>query len=237
MEKRFWNRVWFKVFVVLIPIVLYLFIDPVQIAVKRSIFILSMVDVDAAKGYILSFGIWAPIISFLLMVFQSLLAPLPAFIITFANAGLFGWVKGAILCWSSAMVGAMLCYAIARIYGRTVVEKFTTRPALKEIDKFFDKYGKWAVLVARLLPFVSFDIVSYAAGLTSMGFWGFFWATGLGQLPATIIYSYVGGMLTGGTKTMVTGLLVLFALTIVIFVFRQIWQQRSNAKADNSINL
>jgi uncharacterized membrane protein YdjX (TVP38/TMEM64 family) len=237
MEKRFWNRVWFKVFVVLIPIVLYLFIDPVQIAVKRSIFILSMVDVDAAKGYILSFGIWAPIISFLLMVFQSLLAPLPAFIITFANAGLFGWVKGAILSWSSAMAGAMLCYAIARIYGRTVVEKFTTRPALKEIDKFFDKYGKWAVLVARLLPFVSFDIVSYAAGLTSMGFWGFFWATGLGQLPATIIYSYVGGMLTGGTKTMVTGLLVLFALTIVIFVFRQIWQQRSNAKADNSINL
>jgi uncharacterized membrane protein YdjX (TVP38/TMEM64 family) len=161
---------------------------------------------------------------------------LPAFIITFANAGLFGWVKGAILSWSSAMAGAMLCYAIARIYGRTVVEKFTTRPALKEIDKFFDKYGKWAVLVARLLPFVSFDIVSYAAGLTSMGFWGFFWATGLGQLPATIIYSYVGGMLTGGTKTMVTGLLILFALTIVIFVFKQIWQQRSNAKADNSIN-
>lgn len=233
MEKRFWNRVWFKVFVVLIPIVLYLFIDPVQIAVKRSIFILSMVDVDAAKGYILSFGIWAPIISFLLMVFQSVLAPLPAFIITFANAGLFGWVKGAILSWSSAMVGAMLCYAIARIYGRTVVEKFTTRPALKEVDKFFDKYGKWAVLVARLLPFVSFDIVSYAAGLTSMGFWGFFWATGLGQLPATIIYSYVGGMLTGSTKTMVTGLLVLFALTIVIFVFKQIWQQRSNAKEEN----
>ena len=233
MEKRFWNRVWFKVLVVLIPIVLYLFVDPVQIAVKRSIFILSMVDVDAAKGYILSFGIWAPIISFLLMVFQSVLAPLPAYIITFANAGLFGWVKGAILSWSSAMVGAMLCYAIARIYGRTVVEKFTTRPALKEVDKFFDKYGKWAVLVARLLPFVSFDIVSYAAGLTSMGFWGFFWATGLGQLPATIIYSYVGGMLTGSTKTMVTGLLILFALTIVIFVFKQIWQQRSNAKEEN----
>ena len=40
---------------------------------------------------------------------------------------------------------------------------------------------------------MSFDLVSYAAGLTSMGFWGFFWATGLGQLPATLVYSYVGG--------------------------------------------
>lgn len=227
MGKKFWNSIWFKIAIILIPIVLYIFIDPVQIAVKRAIFILSMVNVDAAKGYILSFGIWAPIVSFLLMVFQSLLAPLPAFIITFANAGLFGWINGAILSWSSAMVGAVLCYAIARIYGRNVVEKFTTRTALKEVDIFFEKYGKWAVLVARLLPFVSFDIVSYAAGLTAMTFWEFFWATGLGQLPATIIYSYVGGMLTGGAKTMVMGLSVLFALTVVIFVFKQAWQTRS----------
>ena len=227
MEKKFWNSIWFKVVIILIPIVLYIFIDPVQISVKRAIFILSMVNVDAAKGYILSYGIWAPIVSFLLMILQSLLAPLPAFIITFANAGLFGWINGAILSWSSAMVGAVLCYAIARIYGRNVVEKFTTRTALKEVDKFFEKYGKWAVLVARLLPFVSFDIVSYAAGLTAMGFWEFFWATGLGQLPATIIYSYVGGMLTGGAKTMVMGLSILFALTIVVFVFKQAWQARS----------
>jgi len=234
MEKRYWNRLWFKVAVILIPIALYILFDPVQIAAKRAIFILSMVDVDAAKGYILSFGIWAPIVSFLLMIFQSLLAPLPAFIITFANAGLFGWVKGAILSWSSAMAGAALCYAIARIYGRAVVEKFTTRTALKEVDKFFERHGKWAVLVARLLPFVSFDIVSYAAGLTAMGFWEFFWATGLGQLPATIIYSYVGGMLTGGVRTMVMGLSILFAFTIVIFVTKQIWQERSKAPVDKS---
>jgi uncharacterized membrane protein YdjX (TVP38/TMEM64 family) len=93
LEKRFWNTIWFKVAIIIIPIALYLLIDPVQIGVKKAIFMLSMLDVDAAKGYILSFGIWAPIVSFLLMVFQSVLAPLPAFIITFANAGLFGWVR------------------------------------------------------------------------------------------------------------------------------------------------
>lgn len=227
MEKKFWNNIWFKAAIILIPIAVYFLVGPVQIAVKRAVFMLSMLDVDAAKGYILSYGIWAPIVSFLLMVFQSVLAPLPAFIITFANAGLFGWVKGAILSWTSAMAGAALCYAIARIYGRNVVEKLTTRRAIKEIDQFFEKYGKWAVLIARLLPFMSFDIVSYAAGLTAMGFWEFFIATGLGQLPATLIYSYVGGMLTGGAQTMVTGLSILFALTIVIFVVKQAWQQRN----------
>jgi len=231
MEKRFWQTIWFKGAIILFPLALYFLVAPVHIALNKAILILSMVDVDAAKGYILSFGIWAPIVSFLLMTLQSLFAPLPAFIITFANAGLFGWVNGAILSWSSAMAGAVLCYAIARIYGRNVVEKLTTRAALKAVDDFFEKYGKWAVLVARLLPFVSFDIVSYAAGLTAMGFWEFFWATGLGQLPATIIYSYVGGMLTGSAKMMVMGLSILFALTIVIYVAKQAWQARGKAAA------
>jgi uncharacterized membrane protein YdjX (TVP38/TMEM64 family) len=224
--SMFWNKLWFKILVFVVPVGLYFLIPSVNSALGKAAFILSMVDIPAARGYILSFGIWAPIVSFLLMVFQSLAAPLPAFIITFANAGIFGWVKGAILSWSSAMAGAALCYAIARIYGRGVVEKFTTGTALKEVDTFFERYGKWAVLVARLLPFISFDIVSYAAGLTGMGFWEFFWATGLGQLPATIIYSYVGGMLTGSVKTLVFGLLILFALSVIIIAVKQVWHDK-----------
>ena len=66
------------------------------------------------------------------------------------------------------MAGAALCFFIARILGRDVVEKICTKKALEQIDGFFDKYGKKSILVARLLPFISFDIVSYAAGLTSM---------------------------------------------------------------------
>jgi len=205
---------------------LYYFIPAVKINVNQAFFILSNVDVELARGYILGFGIWAPIVSFILMVFQSVAAPLPAFIITFANAGLFGWVKGAILSWSSAMAGAALCFYIARYFGRATVEKFTSHKALNSIDNFFKHYGKYAVLIARLLPFVSFDIVSYAAGLTSMGFWPFFIATGIGQLPATIVYSYIGGMLTGGIRTMVFGLLILFALSTLIILLKNMWKDK-----------
>ena len=229
MRKTFWSSIWFKIILILIPAGAYYFIPPLHMVINRAVFILSMVNIPAAREYILSFGVWAPIISFLLMILQSLAAPLPAFVLTFANAGLFGWVKGAILSWSSAMAGAALCYAIARFYGRSVVEKFTTRTALQQVDIFFEKYGKWAVLVARLLPFVSFDIVSYAAGLTAMGFWEFFWATGLGQLPATIIYSYIGDMLVGSVRTFAFGLMILFALSITIFAVRQIWQDKQKA--------
>ena len=184
-------------------------------------------DMEGLKEYILSFGIWGPIVSFLLMVLQSVAAPLPAFVITFANAALFGWVYGAILSWSSAMAGAAVCFYIAKFLGRNTVENLTSKFAVDDVDKFFVKYGKHTILIARLLPFMSFDLVSYAAGLTSMSFTSFFIATGIGQLPATIVYSYVGGMLTGGAKLMMTGLLTLFALSILIYVIKKIWNEKN----------
>lgn len=235
MKKR--NGILIKALVALAVAAIYLFVPPVKVNVNQAIFILKNVDVDLARSYILGFGIWAPIASFFLMILQSIAAPLPAFIITFANAGLFGWVKGAMLSWASAMAGASLCFYIAKFFGRDVVEKLTSKYALDSIDDFFDQYGNYAILIARLLPFVSFDIVSYAAGLTSMSFWSFFIATGIGQLPATIIYSYIGSMLTGTTRTVVMGLLILFALSTLIVLFKKIWTDRNRKRKTSDAEL
>lgn len=220
------KRTLMKIGVVVLVLMLYFFVTPIKITINQMIFYLSNLDLDSLKQYILSYGALAPIISFILMLVQSVAAPLPAFLITFSNAALFGWVWGAVLSWSSAMAGAALCFFIAKFLGRDVVERLTSKYAIDSIDDFFDKYGKYTILVCRLLPFISFDIVSYAAGLTSMKFLPFFIATGIGQLPATIVYSYVGGMLTGGTKLFVTGLLILFALTIVIYMLRKIYNEK-----------
>lgn len=216
-----------KIGVLLLIICIYLFVGPVNRFINQMIFYLSMLNLESLKQYILSFGIWAPIISFTLMILQSVAAPLPAFLITFANAALFGWVKGAILSWISAMAGAALCFYIARFLGRDTVEKFTSKFAIDSVDEFFNKYGKHTILIARLLPFMSFDLVSYAAGLTSMSFVSFFIATGIGQLPATIIYSYVGDMLTGGAKLMIMGILTLSAISVLIYVLKKIYNDKN----------
>lgn len=187
-------------------------------------------DFGAVRDFIADKGAYAAAISFALMIFQSVAAPLPAFLLTFANANLFGWWQGAILSWTSAMAGAALCFYIARVLGRDGAERLASKTGLKQIDDFFEKYGKNTVLICRLLPFVSFDLVSYGAGLTSMPFGAFFLATGIGQLPATLVYSYVGGMLTGGAKLFVTGLLILFALSALIAMARKIYMDRQMKK-------
>lgn len=217
------------IIVLLVAIVICYFLVPGVSSFFNKIFkLFSSTNIENIVEYIRSFGIYAVIVSFFLMVFQSLVAPLPAFLITFANAAIFGWWQGAILSWTSSMAGAALCFYIAKVLGRDVAEKLTSKLALKSVDGFFERYGKHTILICRLLPFVSFDIVSYAAGLTSMSFLSFFVATGVGQLPATIVYSYVGGMLTGSVRMIVTALLILFALSILIILIKRIYNEKKN---------
>lgn len=208
----------------------YFLVPSVNAYVNQVASVLGSANVDTVVAFIRSYGAYAMVFSFALMVFQSVLAPLPAFLITFANAAIFGWWQGAILSWTSSMAGAALCFYLARALGRDTVEKYAGKGALASVEGYFEKYGSRTILVCRLLPFVSFDAISYFAGLTPIKFWPFFIATGVGQLPATIIYSYVGGMLTGGVKYFVTALLCLFSLGILVMIVRRIYMERQEKK-------
>ena len=212
-----------KLAVIVLVVVAVATFKPVNQWLLAMADLLASLDVDQLRAYILGFGFWAPLVSTLLMVFQAVLAPLPAFMITLTNAALFGWWQGALLSWSGAMLGAVLCFYLARWLGRDVVIKLTNRFALEQVDTFFARHGQNTVLIARLLPFISFDLVSYAAGLTAMKPRNFLLATGIGQLPATLVYSYVGGMLTGGSRLLMSALLCLFALAVLIFILKSIY--------------
>lgn len=230
-EKRNWGKKIVILAIAVICVAVYFLVPSVNSAMNRVFGMFASGDFDVVRDFVASYGAYAAAVSFFLMIFQSVAAPLPAFLLTLANANLFGWWQGAVLSWSSAMAGAAVCFFIARILGRDVAEKLTSKAGIAQIDTFFEKYGRNTVLICRLLPFVSFDFVSYAAGLTSMSFPAFFIATGIGQLPATIVYSYVGGMLTGGAQLLMTGLLILFALSALVVMLRKIYMDRQKAKS------
>lgn len=216
----------------ILVILLYIFNNSTKNFFNNLFLLFSTTDINEIGNYIASFGIYAVIVSFLLMMFQSLIAPLPAFLITFANAAIFGWWQGALISWTSSMAGAALCFYISRILGRDVAEKFTNKNLLDKMDGFFNKYGKHTIIILRLLPFISFDYVSYGAGLTSIPFPAFFIATGIGQLPATIIYSYVGDKLTGSSQIFVTGLLTIFAISILFVIVKSYLENKKKMESE-----
>jgi uncharacterized membrane protein YdjX (TVP38/TMEM64 family) len=227
-RDRLWLAV--KVFGLVAVVAAYFLLPDVKRNVNQLVFLLSMIDVYAVRGYVESAGVWAPLASIGLMVFQAVIAPLPAFIVTFANAALFGWAWGAVLSWTGAMLGAALCYWLARWYGRALVERLAPLDALRRFDALTERWGQWAVLVARLLPFVPFDPISYAAGAARMNFLAFLVATGVGQLPATIVYSLAGDLLAVNIKLLAASIAAVFVASALVFFFKR----RSTVKEQSS---
>jgi len=176
-------------------------------------------DLEGLKNYLLSFGAWAPVVAGLVMILQAIVAPLPAFVPALANGLLFGAVWGTVLTWSTAIIGALICFYIARTLGRPAVEKLVSRRAMKSVDTFFARHGNSAVLIARFIPLLSFSAISYISGVTSISLWGYLWTTAVGILPGTIVFCVLGQNMTDMVKFIwysVAGIAALIVLGLAV---------------------
>jgi len=82
------------------------------------------------------------------------------------------------------------------------------------------------VFVSRLIPFISFDVISYGAGLTRMSLWKFSVATFFGMLPMTFLFAYYGSIFNiNSTLTYVLGVIMVAA-----FLLLPKWLERSSFK-------
>ena len=71
------------------------------------------------------------------------------------------------------------------------------------------------------MTFVSFDVISFAAGLTRMGFWRFLVATTLGAAPATFVYAYLGGRAPQYAQVLLVAFEVVIAGAVVAAIVRR----------------
>src|SRR3712207_1540053 len=171
---------------------LYLASSGFRSEVNRALGLLGRGDIAGLRDYILSFGLWAPVASCFLMVLQALVAPVPSCLITFANGLAFGVFGGWALSLFGHVLAAAVCFVIARSLGRVPVEVLVGKTGLESADRWFARWGLYAVFAGRLIPGIAFDVISYAAGLTRMRFRSFIIATALGIFPQTFLYSYLG---------------------------------------------
>jgi uncharacterized membrane protein YdjX (TVP38/TMEM64 family) len=166
--------------------------------------LLAVGDLSGVREHLRGFGPWAPAVAFALIQVQAVVAPLPSFPVIYANGLLFGTLWGGLLSWVSVLVSAALCFALARLWGRPLVERVVSPAALRRADALFERYGVFAVLLGRLLPLTAFDLLSYAAGLTPMRLRPFLVATAIGMTPATFLMAAAGD-LGGGSLGMLVG--------------------------------
>ena len=174
---------------------------------------------DMLKQTIVAFGLWGPWLIVGLMTLAIVVSPLPSAPIALAAGTVYGHTLGTVYVLIGAELGAVLAFSIARFAGMAVVKRWLGDGVFIRLE------GSQGTLMAiifitRLMPFISFDAVSYAAGLTPLAFWRFALATLAGIIPASFLLAHFGAELVStdggrvGLALSVLGLAVLIPLLL-----------------------
>ena len=193
----------------------------------------TLTDGRELRQIIAGLGAAGPLAVVGFMTLAILVSPIPSAPIALAAGAAYGHTWGTLYVLAGAELGALLAFGLARVLGRDALQRWLgdrlprtrlgSQGALMAI-----------VFVSRLLPFISFDVVSYAAGLTSLTAWRFAAATLAGILPASFLLAHFGGeMATGQVDRILYAVLapgLLTAVPLVVSLLRR--RGRSDSALD-----
>ena len=167
------------------------------LALQQSGFLVHVSDPDALRRSVLSLGLWGPAMLIGLMAVAIIAPPVPSSPIGLAAVATYGPVLGALLTIVASGLGSFVAFGIARFVAYDAVREWSLvkRPLDWLEEKPSQKWLMAAVFLSRLLPFISFDAVGYAAGLTPLAFWRFALATIAGVTPISFVLAYSGDAL------------------------------------------
>lgn len=182
-------------------------------------------DRDDLERWIKSAGLLGPLLVIALMTVAIVASPIPSAPIALAAGAAYGHTLGTFLVVAGAELGAMIAFLLARGLGRPFVERHVGR----RLDAgFLGSQNTLTLLVfgSRLLPFLSFDMISYAAGLSKIHFWRFALATLAGIVPASFLLAHLGNQAMNGDARTATWTAVALGAFTALSVVVAIWRDR-----------
>jgi len=153
----------------------------IYLALKNSTLAELFTDMDILILKVKGLGILGPLMVIGLMILAIVFNPLPSPPIALAAGAVYGNIYGTIYIVTGAEIGVIIVFLIARLVGYEFVRKCLGDKW--SLDRFGTQNALTAVIfVSRLIPFLTFDLVSYAAGLSPILFWRFALATLVGLM-------------------------------------------------------
>jgi uncharacterized membrane protein YdjX (TVP38/TMEM64 family) len=186
-----------------------------------------LVDGEALQARVGRLGILGPFAVVGLIALAIVFTPVPSAPIALAAGALYGHLWGTLYVVGGAEIGALLAFFIARLVGYEVLQRwFGDQLSVGLLGSQNALTG--IVFVSRLLPFISFDLVSYAAGLTSLTVWRFALATLAGIVPASFLLAHFGDEIASADATrMMISVLALGLITLVPVVIKALLVRRA----------
>lgn len=189
-------------------------------------------DIDTLIVQVRSSGSIGPLLVIGLMMLAVVFNPLPSAPIALASGAVYGHTWGTIYIIIGAFAGAAIAFMIARLTGHQFLHRITATNNWS-LGRFGSQNSLMAIIfISRLMPFMSFDLVSYAAGLTSISFWRFCLATLLGLIPMSFLLAHFGGeMLQADLKSLALFVLAAGLITLPPVIYNiYIRKNRSDLK-------
>ncbi|WP_214851788.1 TVP38/TMEM64 family protein [Exiguobacterium sp. s193] len=178
------------------------------------------------KEWILSFGMWAPILYIVLYTVRPLIF-FPASVLSITGGLAFGALMGTVYTVIGATLGAVVAFLVAKKLGKGVIKNGAGK--VDQIQQQLEQNGFIYVLIFRLLPIFNFDLISYAAGLSKVRLLPFFLATLIGIIPGTFAYNFLGSSIVSKDPRIIIGAIIVFLiLTIVPWYLQKRWKAKKN---------
>lgn len=152
---------------------------------------------QAFRQWIEGLGMLGPLAVIGAMTLAIVFSPIPSAPIALAAGAAYGHGWGTLYVLLGSELGALVAFLIGRMLGYDLLRRWLG----ERLDAGLlgsQRALMATVFLTRMLPFISFDIVSYAAGLTQLKFWRFAVATLAGILPASFLLAHFGGELATG---------------------------------------
>ncbi|UYG06407.1 TVP38/TMEM64 family protein [Halomonas sp. M4R1S46] len=150
---------------------------------------------DTLEQAVTRVGPLGPALVIGLMTLAIVMSPIPSAPIALAAGAAYGHAWGTLYVAIGSGTGALIAFCIARLLGYDALRAWLgVRPAPGPLQRFIGSQNALmaAVFATRLMPFISFDVISYAAGLSPLKAWRFAVATLLGVLPASFLLAHFG---------------------------------------------
>jgi uncharacterized membrane protein YdjX (TVP38/TMEM64 family) len=153
-------------------------------------------------------------LAFVLVSSLLTVAMFPGPLLSGASGLLFGTALGTPVSIIAATLGASLAFSVSRRFGARAVDELSGR-RVRVVQDFIAQRGFLAVLYARILPAMPYNVVNYAAGLTPVPLLTFAAATAVGCAPRAFAYTALGGHLGDlGSPEAIVAYAVLIAMAV-----------------------
>jgi len=197
------------------------------LVVGGSLFIGAQIDFEQAldpahvAAWLQSLGPWGPLILIVSMATAVIIPPIPSLPLDLASGAAFGPLLGTTYAVIGAAIGAMVSFSIGRALGREGISRLLRVDAVF-CEKCSDHHVGVLIFLARLIPVVSFDVVSYGAGFTTISLRTFSFATIAGMVPPTFAFTYLGSSVVSAQWLLIGS----GCLLVALFVLMPMWLRR-----------